>query len=178
MPSWSKAGSSSIDLASLNALMTRTLADDNSNVDKLKISVDEKGNLRQKGVIDKAVNIPFNVTAGIEATPDGKLRVFTKSVKGFGVPMKPLMKIFHIEMDDLLKVKPGHGVVVRDNDSDPRSVNAAAGALAARHHHQRAHRGRCDRAGVRRRQGSPSVAAARRAATISTGAADRWRSAS
>jgi hypothetical protein len=26
------------------------------------------------------------------------------------------MKIFHIEMDDLLKVKPGKGVVVRDND--------------------------------------------------------------
>ena len=106
----------SIDLASLNALMTETLADDNSNVDKLKISVDDKGNLRQKGVIDRAVNVPFNVKAGIEATPDGKLRVFTKSVKGFGVPMKPLMKIFHIEMDDLLKVKPGKGVEVRDND--------------------------------------------------------------
>jgi hypothetical protein len=81
----------------------------------MKISVDE-GDLRQKGVIDKAVNIPFNVKAGIEATPDGKLRVFTKSVKGFGVPMKPLMKMFSIEMDDLLKVKPGRGVVVRDND--------------------------------------------------------------
>ena len=110
------SGVVAIDLASLNALMTRTLADDNSNVDKLKISVDDKGDLRQKGVIDKAVNIPFNVKAGIEATPDGKLRVFTKSVKGFGVPMKPLMKMFSIEMDDLLKVKPGRGVVVRDND--------------------------------------------------------------
>ena len=49
--------------------MSQTLADDKSNVDKLKISVDEKGDLRQKGVIDKAVNIPFNVKAGIEATP-------------------------------------------------------------------------------------------------------------
>src|SRR5688572_522613 len=110
------SGVVAIDLASLNALMTRTLADDNSNVDKLKISVDEKGDLRQKGVIDKAVNIPFNVKAGIEATPDGKLRVFTKSVKGFGVPMTRLMKVFHLEMDDLLKVKPGHGVTVRNND--------------------------------------------------------------
>src|SRR5262245_57442444 len=111
-----ESGVVSIDLASLNALMTRTLVGHNSNVDKLKITVDDKGNLRQKGVIDKAVNIPFNVKAGVEATPDGKLRVFTKSVKGFGVPMKPLMKIFSIEMDDLLKVKPGRGVVVRDND--------------------------------------------------------------
>jgi hypothetical protein len=111
-----QSGIVSIDLASLNALMTHTLADDNSNVDKLKISVDDKGNLRQKGVIDKGVGVPFNVKAGIEATPDGKLRVFTKSVKGFGVPMKSLMKIFHIELDDLMKVKPGHGIVVRDND--------------------------------------------------------------
>jgi hypothetical protein len=106
----------SIDLASLNALMTQTLADDRSNVDKLKISADQEGNLRQKGVIDKAVNIPFNVKAGIEATPDGKLRVHTKSVKGFGIPMKRLMKIFHLEMDDLLRVKPGHGVTVDGND--------------------------------------------------------------
>jgi hypothetical protein len=110
------SGVVAIDLASLNALMTQTLSGESSNVEKLKVSVDDKGNLKQKGVIDKAVNIPFNVTAGVEATADGKLRVFTKSVKGFGVPMKPLMKIFHIEMDDLLKVKPGKGVVVRDND--------------------------------------------------------------
>ena len=111
-----ESGVVAIDLASLNALMTQTLAGDNSNVNKLKVSVDDKGNLRQKGEIDKAVNIPFNVKSGIEATPDGKLRVYTKSVKGFGVSMKPLMKMFSIEMDDLLKVKPGKGVVVSDND--------------------------------------------------------------
>lgn len=110
------SGVVAIDLASLNALMTRTLADDGSNVDKLKISVDDKGDLKQKGVIDKGLPIPFSVKAGVEATPDGKLRVFTKSVKGFGMPMKPLMKMFHLEMDDLLKVKPGRGVTVRDND--------------------------------------------------------------
>jgi hypothetical protein len=110
------SGIVSIDLASLNALMTRTLADDRSNVEKLKLSIDEKGDLKQKGVIDKGVDIPFSARAGVEATPDGKLRVFTKSVKGFGIPMKPLMKVFHIEMDDLLRVKPGQGVTVRDND--------------------------------------------------------------
>jgi hypothetical protein len=110
------SGVVAIDIASLNALLTRTLAHDRSNVEKLQISRVGNGNLRQKGVIDKAVNIPFTTTAGVEATPDGKLRVFTKSVKGFGIPMKSLMKVFHVEMDDLLRVKPGHGIVVRDND--------------------------------------------------------------
>jgi len=110
------SGVIAIDMASLNALLTRTLGDDQSNVERLQVSVDDKGDLRQRGVIDKAVPIPFSARAGIEATPDGKLRVFTKSVKGFGVPMKSLMKMFHIELDDLLKVKPGHGVTVKDND--------------------------------------------------------------
>ena len=110
------SGVVAIDLTSLNALMARTLAGDASNVDHLAIDADDKGNLHQKGVIEKGIGIPFSATAGVEATADGKLRVVTKSVKGFGVPMKPLMKIFHIEMDDLLKVKPGHGVTVRDND--------------------------------------------------------------
>jgi len=110
------SGVVSIDIASLNAVMARALAGETSNVDRLKIAADDAGNLRQQGVVQKGIPIPFSVTAGVEATRDGKLRVFTHSVKGFGVPMKPLMKVFHIEMDDLLKVKPGHGVTVRDND--------------------------------------------------------------
>jgi hypothetical protein len=110
------SGIISIDLASLNALLSRTLAEDRSNVEKLKISTDAEGNLRQKGVIDKGIHVPFSVKAAVQPTPDGKLRIVTKSVKGFGVPMKPLMKLFRIEMDDLLKVKPGHGVTVVDND--------------------------------------------------------------
>ena len=110
------SGAVAIDIASLNAVVARTLAGEASNVDNLKIAADDQGNLRQKGVIDKGVPIPFSLTTEISATPDGKLRVHSKSVKGFGISMKPLMKLFHIEMDDLLKVKPGHGVTVSGND--------------------------------------------------------------
>lgn len=110
------SGRVAIDLASLNTLMTRTLAGDGSNVDRLTIGLSDKGDLVQKGVIDGVVNIPFSVKATIEATPDGRLRVRTKSAKGFGIPMKHLMKLFHLEMDDLLHVKPGQGVTVQDND--------------------------------------------------------------
>ena len=62
------SGVVAIDLTSLNALMARTLAGDTSNVDHLTISADDKGNLRQKGVIDKGIGIPFSATAGVEAT--------------------------------------------------------------------------------------------------------------
>ena len=109
-------GEVALDLDSLNALMMRTLGGDNSNVDKVRLSVGEDGTLRQKGVIDSAVNIPFSAKSTVSVTEDGRIRVSTTSVKGFGVPMKPLMKVFGFKMDDLVNVKPGHGVVVADND--------------------------------------------------------------
>jgi hypothetical protein len=110
------SGEVALDLASLNALMTRTLGRDRSNVEKVNLSIGEDGTLRQKGVIDSAIDIPFNAKSTVSVTEDGRIRVSTKSVEGFGVPMKSLMKLFGLEMDDLLKVKPGHGVVVADND--------------------------------------------------------------
>ncbi len=110
------SGEIALDLASLNALMARTLGANRSNVDKVNLSIGEDGTLRQKGVIDAAIDIPFSAKSTVSVTADGRIRVRTKSVKGFGVPMKPVMKVFGLEMDDLLKVKPGHGVVVADND--------------------------------------------------------------
>jgi hypothetical protein len=110
------SGEVAVDLASLNAAVNRALGDDRSNVDQLRLAIAGDGTLRQKGVIDKAINIPFDMKSILSVTPDGRIRVTTKSVKGFGVPMKPVMSLFHIAMDDLLKVKPGHGVVVAGND--------------------------------------------------------------
>src|SRR5262245_19552632 len=110
------SGEVAIDLTSLNALMTRTLGDGRSNVHNLRVSIETDGTLRQKGTIDKAIDIPFNVKGAIGITPDGKIRVHSESVKGYGVSMKPLMRVFGIEMDDLLHVKPGNGVTVDGND--------------------------------------------------------------
>src|SRR4029453_2013045 len=76
----------------------------------------EDGMLKQKGVLDKKIDLPFKTKGAVEPTPDGKIRVHAKSIKSLGLPVKPLMKLFGIEMDDLLKVEPGHGLTVDDND--------------------------------------------------------------
>lgn len=110
------SGEVAVDLSSLNAIMTRSMTSARANVDDLRVSIDDEGRLRQKGRIDKAIDIPFNVKATVAATPDGRIRVHSESVRGFGVPIKPLMKLFSVEMDDLLKVSPGHGIEVHDND--------------------------------------------------------------
>lgn len=111
-----ESGEVAIDTASLNALMSRTFGNNRSNVDKLKLTIEDDGTLRQKGVIDSKINIPFNSKSVVSVTPDGRIRVTTKSVKGFGVPMRPLLSLFHVQMDDLVKVNPGHGVEVSGND--------------------------------------------------------------
>ena len=106
-----------MDMASLNALLNEhVLGHGRSNVENLTVGTDAEGRLVQKGEIDKGIDIPFKVKGAVEATSDGRIRVHSKSVRGFGLPIKPLMKLFSVEMDDMLKVEPGHGVWVDDND--------------------------------------------------------------
>ena len=110
------SGEIALDLPSLNAMMSQTLGQDRSNVKNVRISIDDEHRLQQKGVLDKGVPMPFDVKGGIEATADGRLRMRAAKVKGMGLPVNSLMKLFSIEMDDLVKVKPGHGVTVDGND--------------------------------------------------------------
>jgi len=118
------SGEIALDMASLNALMTMTLGEGRSNVEKLRISTDDQSQLRQRGVLKKGINVPFDVKGGIEATPDGRIRLHAAAVRGFGLPVNPLMKLLGLKMDDLLKVKPGHGVTVDNNDLilDPQQL--------------------------------------------------------
>ena len=102
--------------ASLNALLTRTLGHGQSNVRKLQVSVDEKGQLKQSGTIDKAIDLPFSARGEVSATADGRIRVHTRAVRGYGMPVTPLLKLFGVEMDDLLKVPNNRGVTVDGND--------------------------------------------------------------
>jgi hypothetical protein len=110
------SGEIGVDAATLNALMARSLGGDRSNLDKLQVTIEPDGTLRQRGAIDKGVHIPFSARSRVSASPDGRIRLSTESVRGFGLPMKSIMKIFGLEMDSLLTVSAGTGVEVRDND--------------------------------------------------------------
>jgi hypothetical protein len=113
-----------LEMASLNALMSTTLGQGHSNVQKVRISTDDEHRLRQQGVLKKGIKVPFDVKGGVDATPDGRIRVHAAAVRGFGLPVNPLMKLLGVEMDDLLKVEPGHGVTVDNNDLilDPQQL--------------------------------------------------------
>src|SRR5689334_10878329 len=79
-------GEVAVDLESMNALMTRALQG-HSNVSGIDVSVDDEGRLRQKGTVRKGIPVPFDVKARAGVTPDGRIRIHSESVKGFGVPV-------------------------------------------------------------------------------------------
>jgi len=123
-----EAGETAIDEASLNAIMTehvfaRRPGHDKPPVKDLVLRI-EDGVVKQKGTLDKKIDLPFSVKGAVEATPDGKIRVHAKSIKSLGLPVKGLMKVLGIEMDDMLKVEAGHGLTVDDNDFiiDPQTM--------------------------------------------------------
>jgi hypothetical protein len=119
------AGEVAMGEASLNAMLVEEVfgAMDDPPFKELYVRA-EGGVLRQKGVLDKKIDLPFSVKGTVSATTDGRIRIHSKSVKSFGIPVKPLMKLFSIEMDDLVKVEAGHGVIVDDNDMivDPQRM--------------------------------------------------------
>jgi hypothetical protein len=118
------SGEIALDMRSLTALVARVLGGGRSNVEDLEVSIDEKGRLRQKGQLAKGVDVPFEVAGPVEATSDGRIRMHAASVRSLGVTVKPVLKLFGLEMDDLLKVAPGLGIAV-DGDNllvDPQGI--------------------------------------------------------
>src|SRR5262245_29151534 len=109
-------GEVAVDLPSLNAIVTDALARGRSNVSRVQISIDDNGQLRQKGVVKKGVSVPFDMKASLGVTSDGLIRIHSESVKGFGVPVNPLLKLFRLQTDDLIRVESGHGIRVEGND--------------------------------------------------------------
>jgi hypothetical protein len=112
-----EAGEIGMDEASLNAMLNAHVFGhmDKPPVKDLQVTVEE-GLINQKGKLDKKIDIPFKVKGSVEATPDGKIRVHARSIKSLGLPVKGLMKVLGIEMDDMMKVEAGHGLTVDDND--------------------------------------------------------------
>jgi hypothetical protein len=109
-------GEVTVDLPSLNAIVTRALERGRSNVRRVQITIDDNGQLRQKGVVKKGISVPFDMTASVGVTPDGLIRIHSQSMKGFGVPVNPLLKVLRLQTDDLMRVDPGHGIRVEGND--------------------------------------------------------------
>ncbi len=104
-----------IDEQSLNALVSRALAKAQSSMTNVRVAFDGSL-LKETGTLRRGVPVPFTVKSSIEPAPDGRLRLKPVTVKAAGMPVGGLMKALGLELDQLIKLAPGAGVEVQEND--------------------------------------------------------------
>jgi hypothetical protein len=104
----------SMDAASMTALVNDVFAYEGSPLSDLKVALRE-GRVQQDGKLKKGLPIPFSVDADVGAS-GGQVRLHPVKMKAAGIPTTKVMDFFGVELDDLIKVRAGRGVAVRDND--------------------------------------------------------------
>jgi hypothetical protein len=109
-------GEVAITPVSLSALLNRyTFSYKGSPLKQLEVTI-EDGQLKQRGILHKVVDLPFTIRADVTPTDDGRLRLHPTSVKVLGVGMRHLMRLFGLELDNLVHVRQGRGVEIEEND--------------------------------------------------------------
>jgi len=102
--------------ASLTAVLNRWVFNyKGAPITDVAVSI-ENGRLKQTGTLHKGVAVPFTIVADMTVTPDGRIRLRPTSVKAAGLPAAGLMKLFHVELDNLIKSNRARGFEIEGND--------------------------------------------------------------
>lgn len=113
-------------------LRTDTLADlmnnyafayPNASLKDFSVSTKEN-QIKLEGKMHKLAWVPFEIVGDLSATPEGKIRLHPTTIKVEGIPVKGLMHVFGVELDELIKTREERGVKIDDNDiiMDPERI--------------------------------------------------------
>ena len=107
----------SMDMESLSALMNRHVFNyDGAPMSDITVKATDDGRLEQSGKLHKGIVVPFSMKATVSATPDGRLKLHTDSIKAAGVPVKGLLGFFGLKLEDLADLERRRGLSVNEND--------------------------------------------------------------
>ncbi len=76
----------------------------------------DRGRLKQKGVMHKGVDLPFEAEGKLDVTADGEIRFHADKVSSAHVPFKGLLHLFGEDLSKLIKVKSDRGVTLEGDD--------------------------------------------------------------
>jgi len=106
----------SVSMASMtHAVNTYVFGEPDAPLKNLQLSA-EGSQIRQKGTLRKGPGIPFEMVGEISATPEGKIRIHPTKMKAEHVPVKGLMKLFGLDMAQMINTRKTKGFSVDDND--------------------------------------------------------------
>jgi hypothetical protein len=101
--------------AMASILNSHVFAGDDSPFKNISISID-KDRLLVKGMLRGKRDIPFETSAILTASGDGRIRVSTEKLKALHVPVKGMMDKLGIELAGLVNTSKIPGVVTDKND--------------------------------------------------------------
>jgi len=98
-----------------NLMNNHVFAYPGSPLSHLHVEISDNA-LRQTGRLHKGVDIPFDMTASVSLTPDGRIRLHATRVKILGVNGLALMKALGLSLEKMMDLSKAHGVTVKGND--------------------------------------------------------------
>lgn len=98
-----------------NVLNSYVFARPDAPLKGISVSI-EKGRLKIKGKLHSKGDIPFETDGVLSPTPDGKIRMHSEKIRALHLPVKGLMDLFNVEIDDLVKTGKVPGVTIDQND--------------------------------------------------------------
>jgi len=98
-----------------NLMNNHVFAYHGSPLSNLRIEIANNA-LRQTGTLHKGVNIPFDMSADVALTPDGRIVLHTTRVKILGVNGITLMKALGLSLEKMMDLSQAKGVTVKGND--------------------------------------------------------------
>lgn len=102
--------------ASMTALLNSyTFAYPNAPLRQLQVEAHD-GKLRQKGILHKGVDVPFEMEGDLSVRPDGLLKIHPTSIKVAGVSSKRLLDALGIDLVNVIKVRNDRGVAIDGDD--------------------------------------------------------------
>jgi hypothetical protein len=107
---------SSIDAENLAALLNGyTFAYDGAPLEDLEVEIAD-GRIRQKGKLNKKIEVPFEVEASLSLTGEGLLRLHPEKIEAADVPVTKALDLFDIELQDVINARTDRGLRVDGDD--------------------------------------------------------------
>jgi hypothetical protein len=76
----------------------------------------EGGRLKQKGVMHKGVDVPFEVDGTLDVTDDGLIRFHAQKVSSAHIPFKGLLHLFGEDLSTVINLKRDRGVTLEGDN--------------------------------------------------------------
>lgn len=80
--------------------------------------------IQQGGTMHKAIDVPFELTADITATPEGLIRLRPTDIQVLDIPAAQLMDVFGLSLEGMIDLSEAEGVFAEGNDliMDPEKI--------------------------------------------------------